>query len=130
MPKEVIKQGVNLKKKQLANKTVKIIIILALIVGLNVFNKNSQAIDTVLSLELNTNENPIREQYGLNMQQTFREIGIDLVVNILDWGTFVGSVLAKPPNYQMGIIGFSNGFSAEISHLIHLPPKRSMENCM
>ncbi|MCG3218639.1 MAG: hypothetical protein KAR35_06515 [Candidatus Heimdallarchaeota archaeon] len=75
--------------------------------------------DTVLSLELNTNVNPVREQYGLNLQQTLREIGIDLTVNILEWGTFVGAVLAKPPNYQLGIIGFSFGLEPDLGTFFH-----------
>ena len=91
------------------------------LLGTGMFNTASpvKAIDTVLSLELNTNVNPVREQYGLNMQQTFREIGIDLTVNILEWGTFVGSVLAKPPNYQLGIIGFSFGLDPDLGTFYH-----------
>ena len=73
------------------------------LLGTGMFNTASpvKAIDTVLSLELNTNVNPVREQLGLNMQQTFREIGIDLTVNILEWGTFIGAVYHEHPNYQL-----------------------------
>ena len=75
--------------------------------------------DTVLSLDLKTNVNPVREQYGLSMQQTFREIGIDLTVNILEWGTFVGAILAKPPEYQLGIIGFGFNLEPDMSSFYH-----------
>ncbi|MCG3219494.1 MAG: hypothetical protein KAR35_10830, partial [Candidatus Heimdallarchaeota archaeon] len=75
--------------------------------------------DTVLSLDLKTNVNSIREQYGLSMQQTFREIGIDLTVNILEWGTFVGAILAKPPEYQLGIIGFGFNLEPDMSSFYH-----------
>ena len=120
MLEEVINQEISMKRNQLAGKIVKIIILFSLIAGFNGFNNNSQAVpNTVLSLELNTTVKPVDDQYGLNMQQTFREIGIDLVVNVLEWGTFVGAILARPPNYQLGISGFNFGRDPDLSKFYH-----------
>lgn len=62
-----------------------------------------------VSFALNTNqENPIRQQMATVFKENMKDLGIDVQLQLLDFGTFVKKV-SESYDYECGMLGFTGG---------------------
>ena len=95
-------------KNMHAKKTIPVIALVT-ILCISFVNASYVEGETLLELTISTNDSASRIEAAYFIANSWEEIGINVTVDIVDWGTYVGAIMATPPTYQTGVIGFSSG---------------------
>ncbi|MHA1911305.1 MAG: ABC transporter substrate-binding protein [Candidatus Kariarchaeaceae archaeon] len=96
------------------------VVILVSILCISFINASYVEGETLLELTLTTNDSATRMAAAYSIQESWEAIGINVTVDIIDWGTYIGAILAKPPGYQIGVLGFSSTtYHPDLSGIYH-----------
>jgi len=103
--------------KQKGINKIKLILISLLLIATSCLNNQVMATpDIVLELELTINSNPTREEYAFQIQQTLREIGINLTIRVKEENVYP---MEQEIDHQMMLVGFSLGTDPDLSTFFH-----------
>ncbi len=91
-----------------AKKTIPVITLVT-ILCISFVNASYVEGETLLELTITTNDSASRIEAAYFIANSWEEIGVNVTVDIVDWVTYAGAFLAKPPTYQTGVIAFSSG---------------------